>query len=132
MSLRTAIITPALATLLATATGCGTVDCQSTCDKIYGEAPGCGEPKGTPGEEGYLSGLIGPSGSTEKMLRQCQDECTTALQTPGEVGNYAPTEYTPSTEVVELENDKQAALWMDCVSEFDCANLESGYCAPIW
>ena len=132
MSFRTAIITPALATLLATATGCGGPDCQSTCDKIYGEKPGCGDAEGTPGEEGYLNGLLGPSGNRETMLRQCQDECSTALETPGEVGNYTPNEYTPSTEVVELENDKQAGLWMDCVEENSCMNLESGYCAPIW
>lgn len=128
---RTAASALVLATLMVATTGCGP-DCQSTCDKIYGEAPGCGDPTGEHGTESYYPGTIGPSGTREKLLGQCMDECSNALQTPGEVGNYTPQQYTPSDEVVELENDKQVALWMECVDGQSCENLTSGYCAPIW
>jgi len=60
------------------------------------------------------------------------DECESALKIPGEVGNYTPNEYTPASEPVTLENDHQAAVWMDCVAETSCEFLDGGYCAPVW
>ena len=36
---------------------------------------------------------------------------------------------------IELENDQQAALWMDCVEEKSCELLKTSggrFCAPIW
>ena len=32
---------------------------------------------------------------------------------------------------VALENEQQAALWMDCVAETSCDNLDKNYCAPV-
>ena len=111
--------------------GCGN-DCQSTCTKLYGTAPNCGDPSGDPDSENYFRGLVTFGQTREKKMRQCMDECEGALEKPGEVGEYAPTEYTPSDVAVTLENDRQAAVWMECVESHSCENLASGYCAPVW
>ena len=117
--------------LSLTVSGCGT-DCQSACNKLYGTAPNCGDASGDPNEEGYFEGLIGAGQTREKMTRQCMDECENAIDKPGDAGDYDPNAFTPATEVVELENDEMAALWMDCIEEQSCENLASGYCAPVW
>ncbi len=111
--------------------GCGN-DCQSTCTKLYGNAPNCGDPSGEKGTESYFAGLVTYGQTREKKTRQCMDACEGALEVPGELGDYAPTEYTPSDVPVTLENDHQAAVWMDCVESHSCENLASGYCAPVW
>ena len=111
--------------------GCGN-DCQSTCTKLYGTAPNCGDPRGEKGTESYFVGLVTFGQSRDKKMRQCMDECEGALETPGEVGDYRPTEYTPSDQPVSLENDRQAAVWMECVDSHSCENLAGGYCAPVW
>ena len=112
--------------------GCGN-DCQSSCTKLYGTTTdNCGDARGEKGTESYFQGLVNYGQSREKKNRQCMDECEGALERPGEVGDYSPTEYTPSDEATELENDRQAALWMDCVDSHSCDNLASGYCAPVW
>jgi hypothetical protein len=112
--------------------GCGN-DCQSSCTKLYGTTTAnCGDARGEKGTESYFQGLVNYGQSREKKNRQCMDECEGALERPGEVGDYSPTEYTPSDEATELENDRQAALWMDCVDSHSCDNLASGYCAPVW
>jgi hypothetical protein len=99
------------------ATGCGP-DCQSTCQRIYGDAPNCAKQS---------------AGDTkDELLSQCEDHCKQALEKPGPVGNYKPEERTPSAESVVLETDKQAALWMDCVADTSCEYLKDGYCAPIF
>jgi hypothetical protein len=51
---------------------------------------------------------------------------------PGELGDYDPYERSGSGVSVELGNEKQAAVWMECVNAQDCSRLEDGYCAPIW
>ena len=111
--------------------GCGN-DCQSTCNKLYGTAPNCGDSRGERGSANYFPGLVDFGESREKKTRQCMDECENALDVPGEVGDYRPTEQTPSDEPVSLENDRQAALWMDCVESHSCENLALNYCAPIF
>jgi hypothetical protein len=115
MTKRLAFIALALAPLAA---GCGP-DCQSTCQKIYGDKPNCG---------------IRSGGDTkDELLTQCEDQCKQALEHPGPVGSsYKPEERNPSHESVELKTDKQAALWMDCVAEHACELLDDGYCAPIF
>jgi len=99
------------------AAGCGP-DCQSTCQRIYGDAPNCDH--NSPGE------------TRDELISQCEDHCEQALEKPGPVGNYDPEARTPTPESVTLETDKQAALWMDCVEETACKHLEEGYCAPIF
>ncbi|MCA9491878.1 MAG: hypothetical protein KC621_18225 [Myxococcales bacterium] len=99
------------------AAGCDK-NCQNTCYHIY-----------DPGECGINIG-----GVSEKDLKdQCISECTEALKRTGPMGTYDP--YVPhDTENVELQNEKQAAEWMDCVWSATCEELEptsGGICDPI-
>ena len=111
-------------TLLFATIGAGTVlagcgpDCQTTCQRLYGDEPNCD--------------LKSPGATRDELLSQCDDECSTGLENPGEVGNYNPKEYTPQSESVELETDRQVALWMECIKETSCKLLDEGYCAPVW
>ena len=107
-----------VASIAAFATGCDTLNCQSTCNRLYQESE-CN---------------IGSAGVTrDDLVTTCLTECEAALDVPGDVGDYAPDEYVPANESVTLENDKQAALWMECIDTTDCKLLEEGhYCAPIW
>jgi hypothetical protein len=95
--------------------GCGPT-CQSTCNKIYSPSE-CAVP--TPGQE------------WTDMNRDCEDACEEALTKPGEVGDYDPDERNTTGESIELENERQAALWMDCIAEQACDRLQEGYCEPI-
>jgi hypothetical protein len=133
MPIRSTILHSALAAITLWTTGCGT-DCQSTCTKLYGGAPNCGDPNGAdPEAEGYIEGVIGAGQDEEEMTRQCMSECEGALSKPGDAGDYKPNEFLKQTETVSLENDEMAALWMDCVEEQSCENLASrNYCAPVW
>lgn len=117
--LRAALVTGALAlsgTGLALLSGCGP-DCQSTCNRLYNESE---------------CNIQSPGATREELLGRCNTECGNALDVPGEVGDYNPNEYTPSNENIELENDKRAAVWMDCVAATSCEFLNDGYCAPVW
>ena len=97
-------------------------DCQTTCEKLYSQGGECqfvsaGDPDG------------------EKNFARCMNECNDAVTTPGEAGDYNPNEKTPSSQSIELENDQQAALWMDCIEEKSCELLKTTggrFCAPIW
>jgi len=100
------------------APGCGP-NCQSTCDKLYG----------TTGEACAISR---PATTETELRNTCMEKCEYALDRPGEVGNYDPDERQGSSAAVEIENDKQAALWMDCIAETACEDLLHGYCAPVW
>jgi len=107
--------------------GCGN-DCQSTCTKLYGTTPNCGGPNEAIG----TIGLVQNGESESKKMRQCMTACETGLEKPGEVGDYDPED--PSTpRDVTLDNDRQVAVWMDCIASNDCSNLETGgYCRPVW
>lgn len=131
MPTRSPLILCLAASLSLFFSGCGN-DCQSTCAKLYGTAPNCGDPSGEKGTDSYFAGLNTFGQGREDKTRQCMDECEGALEKPGEVGDYRPTEYTPSDQPVTLENDRQAAVWMDCVESHSCENLSAGYCAPVW
>lgn len=102
-------------------TGCGP-DCQTTCEKLYSRG---GECKFT--SAGDSTG--------ELNYARCSDECNEAIAVPGEADGYNPQEKTPSSQAVELENDQQAAMWMDCIEEKSCELLKTSggrFCAPIW
>jgi hypothetical protein len=108
--------------------GCGK-DCQSTCNKLYGTTPNCGDPFGT-----EVYGLLGSQTRGEKMS-DCMTACEDALAVPGKLGDYDP--YTRQQnrgqeDLPELKNDRQVALWMECVAETSCQNLKDGICAPVW
>ena len=63
----------------------------------------------------------------------CMEECENALSVVGEArSDYTPNEYTPADKSIIFKNDKEVALWMDCVSNTSCEFLDSGYCAPVW
>jgi hypothetical protein len=131
MSARSSLVLCLTASVSLFIAGCGN-DCQSTCNKLYGTKPNCGEESGERGSENYFPGLNRFGEDETKKKRQCMDECELAMKTPGEVGDYRPNEYTPSDVNVELTNDRQAAVWMDCVDSHACEKLAAGYCAPVW
>ncbi len=93
--------------------------CQSTCSRLYAEA------------ECHIQR---PGHKDQTQLRQrCLDECEDALKVPGELEGYNPSESTGNSDSIELENETQAAVWMDCISEQSCERLETaGVCAPVW
>ncbi|MFZ5477828.1 MAG: hypothetical protein ACOZNI_13720 [Myxococcota bacterium] len=107
--------------LLASLIGCGP-DCQSSCDKIFGDGP----------DECNIQ-LPGHEGATgrQEMTSACMSHCEAALARNGEIGDYSPNERSSANDSISLENEKQAAAWMDCVAETECSFLDEGYCAPV-
>lgn len=97
-------------------TGCGP-SCYSTCDRLY-RPEQCDIRRG--------------GRTAEELVGYCLEECQGAMETPGELEGYNPLEASGSNESVVLENEKQAAVWMDCVQENACDRLSSGFCAPVW
>ncbi len=107
-----------LSILALWASACGP-NCQSTCNRLYTTADnGCG--------------IERPGVDQSELISTCMDECEDALKLAGDLDGYDPFERTGSSTSVQIENEKQAALWMDCIAETSCEYLESGYCAPIW
>lgn len=101
------------------ATGCATTDCQSTCQRIYDES-------------GSNCGIKIPGfDSQSEPLAQCIQGCEYALDRPGELGAYDPNVPNRSGSDIDLENERQAAEWMECVAAVPCEDLSSGYCAPL-
>ena len=114
--------TPLLVLLVAVlATGCGP-DCYSSCEKLFGDAADeC---------DIQIPGKSGESGRQE-MIAQCATHCQAAMRNNGDIGDYTPNERASGDDDIALENEKQAALWMDCVAETSCDNLNKNYCAPV-
>ena len=110
-----------VATFIGSQAACGP-DCQSTCEKLYSQGGECK--------------FTSPGDSTgEKSFAVCLDSCEEAMDLPGEAGDYNPNEKTPSSQSISLENDQQAAMWMDCIGEKSCELIKSTggrFCAPIW
>lgn len=96
--------------------GC-TKNCQNTCERIYGAE----------------CGITLPGISSDELQGDCQNECEQALQTPGAMGSYNPYNQRDPTKDFHLENEKQAAEWMDCVWQATCEDLDpvTGVCYPI-
>ncbi len=105
--------------LLAFLSGCGP-NCQTTCRRLYtAENDGCA--------------IARPGNITaDQLINTCMDECEGALEKPGDVGSYNPFDNAGTSTSVQIENEKQAALWMDCIAQTSCVDLNAGYCAPIW
>ena len=95
--------------------GCGS-NCQAACNYKYNISecsvlpPGWGD-------------------RSDELIQMCIAECENALEKPGDVGSYDPDDRNTSGEAVTLENERQAALWMDCILESACERIEQGYCA---
>ena len=64
------------------------------------------------------------------QLCVCEDEAKE--DEVGEKGEYNPYERQGSSSSIQLENEIQAAIWMDCVAEMSCEKIADGYCAPVW
>ncbi len=105
--------------------GCGH-DCQDTCRHVYDQAE---------------CNIIKPGAKAEDLIRTCIAECETAMSKNGELGDYTPYSHSPAFENLTLANEKQAALWIDCVWDAapdagpsgGCSDLDpaTGICAPI-
>lgn len=99
--------------------GCGP-DCRSSCEKLYGDAAGqCNI------NVASASGDLG----AEELVRNCAASCEDAMGKTGELGDYDPN-VRGSADSVTLENEVQAAVWMECIDETSCDNLGDGYCPP--
>lgn len=107
---------------LAALVGCGP-NCQNTCDQVYS-----------------VCGITKTGQTTRELVQRCVTECDAAMQQAGELGDYQPEARRSSAVSIELENEVQAAAWMDCVwnhapdgTPEQCADLDpsSGFCAPI-
>lgn len=105
---------------------CGGYDCQSTCNHIYADS-----------ECGIATGQVDES----VAIRECVETCEDALARTGDVGDYDPFIPYRGGDQPTLDNEKHAAMWMECVwaSAPDegysdgCRSLspEEGFCAPI-
>lgn len=110
-----------LAPLAALAAGCGP-DCRTSCEKLYGDADGeCNINR--PGYEG--------DAGAQELTQRCEADCESAMTKAGELEGYDPNRKASSNEDISLQNEKQAALWMECVEETSCENLQNGYCEPV-
>lgn len=99
--------------------GCARYECRQTCDRLYGDGEGS-------------CGFELPATTPEDLTTECIATCEAALKTPGEADGYDPNVRTEASQSVEIENRAQVQLWMDCIAETSCENLDEGYCAPIW
>lgn len=97
--------------------GCGP-NCQAVCTKMAHECPELSDLRA-----GY---------SDDEAFDECVTECEGALDDPGDLSGYDPMERNTSGESMHLNNEKQAAVWMDCVDEMSCDRLADGYCAPVY
>ena len=92
----------------AASVGCGE-NCQSACGKIY-----------DPSECGVQIGGV----TSAELTRDCVNQCKDALDNTGPMGNYNPTTRRDPLDPKTIENEKQAAAWMDCVAAATCEDLE--------
>lgn len=114
---RPAVLAVALAAFPALFAGCGTPkNCQNACDKLF-QTDQCN--------------LEHPGVSLDEQRTNCLDACTAALSNPGDIGDYDPNQRTSGSTSVKLNNDQEAAAWMECVDATSCEYLGDGYCAPV-
>jgi hypothetical protein len=109
----------ALAPLVVLASACGEapLDCFASCDKLFGNlAEQCA--------------IVVPGRSAQEMTNDCVASCDHALARSGELGSYNPDERSSGADDISLENEQQAAAWMDCIHETSCDLLNQNYCAP--
>ncbi|MEL6346203.1 MAG: hypothetical protein AAFV53_24040 [Myxococcota bacterium] len=105
-----------LTSMIGLGAGCGGPDCQDTCNKLY-QSEQCDR---TSDER------------RDDRLNACNDACEQALEIPGEQGDYDPYDFLDNNSEIELENDKQAAVWMECIDTLTCDNIDQGQCRPIF
>ena len=101
-------------------TGCGGIltPCPGACSTLYSE-----------GECNIQS----PGRSQDELMDLCLEQCNAGWSVAkGEAGDYDPTQPTPSSEVVTLENRAMVKLWEDCVDSTSCDEMADDICAPVW
>lgn len=71
-----------------------------------------------------------PGQEADTLVRECVQECEVALRRTGELNGYDPDDRNSvdRSESFRLQNEKQAALWIDCVIETSCRDLDEGFC----
>lgn len=111
---RPSLLLALLAFPLASA-GCAGPTCESTCDKLF-QTDQCN--------------IEQPGVSQADERDACVSACESALDTPGDIDDYNPNERSSDRSRV-LQNDQEAAAWMECVSTTACEFLDDGYCAPV-
>lgn len=92
-------------------------NCQNTCARIYDECQ-----------------ISVPGVTPDALKRDCESACEQALTEAGSIGSYNPHNRADPTNPPVLENERQAAAWMDCVWDVECPQLDpqtGGICAPI-
>jgi len=109
--MRLTLITLIASTALLQACG---ANCQEACNRAFNESE---------------CNLRIPGETQDDLFDDCVAECEWALRTPGELEGYDPDEPSTSGESMVLDNEKQAAVWMDCVMETSCERLDQGHCA---
>ncbi len=107
-----------------TLSGCGE-NCQSTCRHVY-----------DPSE----CGVVLPGVTPEELIKTCVNECEAALLRAGDM-RFDPNTTPAADDAWRLENEAEAAAWIDCVwtqapagKPEACDNIrpqEGGICAPI-
>jgi hypothetical protein len=98
--------------------GCGP-NCRQSCERLYGDGDGqCNI---------NVIGAEGDAGANE-LIQDCLATCESAMATTGPVGTYDPN--SNDDNEATIQNEKQAALWMDCVEGSSCETLGKGYCQP--
>ncbi len=105
--------------------GCGE-NCQNTCQRVY-----------DPSE----CGVVLPGIEAKELIKDCASQCEFALQRTGEA-RFDPLTTPASDDSWKLENESEAAAWIDCVWQLapgegpskECGNIDpqqGGFCAPI-
>jgi len=89
-------------------TGCQPT-CQSTCNRYYSVDECDAKPAGIDEDE---------------ALQLCLQTCSDALDQPGPApsptdARFSPTNSAPPTRSPQIENELEAAAWMDCVWSFE-------------
>lgn len=71
-----------------------------------------------------------PGSEPNRLVQRCITECEGALKVNGDLNGYDPDIYesVDRTQRFELENEAQAAAWMDCVIETNCEDINDGFC----
>lgn len=100
--------------------GCAT-DCQSSCEKIWAENE-CATP----------DPAIFDDETRDARIAECVQHCEGAMLKHGEPGSYDPNLAVSQSASPCLDNQRQAAMWMACVDQAACENLEKNVCAPIF
>ena len=102
---------------------CGGPDCLSTCERLY---------RAGTDKNGNAQCNLGEGRAGGDQFDRCLEECNFAMETTGDIGSYNPQKKLEGEDIPDLENDQQAAAWMDCVLDASCVNLNKNVCAPVW